>query len=43
MKYTRKDVIVNPDDVRLEIGAEYFTSYSIKTALEYTYLIKIRR
>lgn len=34
MKYTRKDVIVDPDDVRLEIGAEYFTADSIKTALD---------
>lgn len=34
MKYTRKDVIVDPDDVRLEIGAEYFTADSIRTALD---------
>lgn len=26
MKYTRKDLIVDPDDARLEIGAEYFTA-----------------
>lgn len=35
MKYTRKDLIVDPDDARLEIGAEYFTADSIRTVLEF--------
>lgn len=35
MKYTRKDIIVDPDDARLEIGAEYFTADSIRTVLEF--------